>query len=418
MTMKRRDMIKLGALATAGVAGPSCAVPKKLGTLQGADGAAEFNRMLDEQLATLQKPGLLQRLVGEHTKKPLSAQASEKITAHDVMFRRMLSTVLVSQGFRELPMATQLEPAVQDRMWQHEDLIGSMVFEVSDMLAALNPDQRKHVQRTLKEQPDLPMALGELLDERSATVGMSKARRRQLRGVMKQASFRLREQDPSTLIDEYVTKVERLRPSTTNDGKSIDLAERLGQREFWRYQQHMKRQGAGAPPPGGQPGTAAPGAPPPAQPQNPMLAQLLANADDAANRRDCQQVVSIGNSIKDLDPAYYQQSYLTEPRFADCYRVLAENAARQQNPAYPPGAMGGPPQPMVQAPPPKSRAGVGGMKAGGWMLGIGVIVFLVSIPLVDAAEGLGLLGLTVGSLLFGIGLLVLLISAIIYAASD
>jgi hypothetical protein len=417
MTMKRRDVIKLGALATAGVAGPSCTVPKKLGTLEGPDGAAEFNRMLDLQLATLQKPGLLQLLVGQHTKKPLSEQASAKITAHDVMFRRMLSTVLVTQGFRELPMATQLQPAVQDRMWQHEDLIGSMVFEISDMLAALDPAQRSTVQTTLQQQPELPMALGELLDERAATAGMSKARRRQLRGVMKQATFRLREQDPSALIDEYVTKVERFKPSTTSDGDTIELAERLGQREFWRYQQRMKRQGAGAPPPQGPPGTVAPGSVPPApQSQNPMVAQLVANAYEAANQRDCRKVVGIGNSVRDLDPAYHQQSFMTVPAFADCYRVVAEESAMKPPP---PGQQTyANPQPTV-IPEPKSRAGSGGMKAGGWMLGIGVIVFLVSIPLVESsAEGLGLLGLTVGSLLVGIGLLVLLISAIIYAASD
>ena len=51
--MKRRDVIKLGAVAAGAGVLPSCAVPKMLGSMQGADGAAAFNAVLDEQLGKL-----------------------------------------------------------------------------------------------------------------------------------------------------------------------------------------------------------------------------------------------------------------------------------------------------------------------------------------------------------------------------
>ena len=52
--MKRRDVIKLGAVAAGASAGvPGCAVPKLVSTLHGADGAAAFNAMLDAQLTKL-----------------------------------------------------------------------------------------------------------------------------------------------------------------------------------------------------------------------------------------------------------------------------------------------------------------------------------------------------------------------------
>src|SRR5687768_4513029 len=127
--MKRRDVVKLGAVAAAATAGvPGCTVPKMLGSLRGADGAAAFNAMLDEQLGALDgASNLLGKLVEGQTRKPLSAEKNAKLAEKDAMFRRMLSTVLITQAFRELPEETQAEPAVQERMWQHYDQIGSSI---------------------------------------------------------------------------------------------------------------------------------------------------------------------------------------------------------------------------------------------------------------------------------------------------
>ena len=105
--MNRRDVIKAGAIATAGALAPSTAcvsVQRSLGALSGADGAAEFNKILDEQLASLAKPGLLQKLVVKHTKKPLSAKA-------DAAFQAEFNKLMASFVGRPTPLTHAKRPS-------------------------------------------------------------------------------------------------------------------------------------------------------------------------------------------------------------------------------------------------------------------------------------------------------------------
>jgi hypothetical protein len=312
-----------------------------LANLVGADGAAQFNAMLDEQLGRLDKPGFLHRLVTEQTRKPLSAEAEAKIDEKDAMFRRMLGTLLISQGFRELPPETQLEPAVQDRMWKHWDQIGSSVYETSDMLAALDAGERDEIQKTLRERPDLPMVLGQTLDDRAASVGISRSRRLQLRSMMSQTSFRLRHGDPASIIEEYSGKIERLRASSERDGDAIDLASKLGEREFWRYQ------------------------------------HLIAAREATV-----------------ATPVRVAQMGVMRPGATSSAGASQTEEKKKPHP------------------------GSGGLKAGGYMLGIGLLVGLASALIISAGSFAGVFGLTLAVILCGLGLIVLLISAIIYAASD
>jgi hypothetical protein len=55
-------------------------------------------------------------------------------------------------------------------------------------------------------------------------------------------------------------------------------------------------------------------------------------------------------------------------------------------------------------------------RAGGYMMGIGVIVFGISVLLVDTSDAF-LVGGTLGALLIAVGFLVLIIGAIIAATS-
>jgi hypothetical protein len=413
--MKRRDVIKLGTVAAgAGIGVPGCALPRLLGSLTGADGAAAFNAVLDEQLGALAKPGLLHKLVENHTKKKLSSEARAKIAGQDEMFRRMVGTLLISQGFRELPEETQRESSVQARMWRHYEDIGSTVFEISDMLAELDPDQRKEVRKRLQERPDMPMDLGEALDERAARVGMSGKRRLQLRSMMSQASFRMQHGDPSSIIDEYVGKVTRLRESSERDASALDVSKQVGDREFWQHQHRLADDPSQAP--GNVPATAArqptgtgapgPSVPAPLQgppPSVPMAGLLTDSARTAAREGSCESVAFYGRRVRELDPAYFEAVFVRDPVIANCkQRVL---------PAH---RMSAEPEEK------KSHPGEGGLRAGGYMLGIGLITGLVSVLFV-AFEPLvvpGLIGLTVAVLLFGIGLIVLFISALVYALSD
>lgn len=439
--MKRRDVIKLGAVvAGAGVGVPGCAVPKLLGSLHGEDGAAAFNAILDEQLGKLEGPGLLHKIVEGRAKKKLSAETSAKIAEQDAMFRRMLSTVLITQAFRELPVETQVEPAVQTRMWRHYDQIGSTIFEISDMLASLDAKQRAQVRSTLQEQPDLAMELGEQLDARAARAGMSTTRRLQLRKMMSQTAFRLKSGHASSMIDEYATKVEKLRTTDERNAAAIDLTSKLGERAFWRHQQRLAQApgappaptagSAPSPPPGpaqpAQPGAPQPPAPadpasvPPSAtptvppPQQPMHVLLHKSARSAARRGDCRALEVLGNRVQELDAEYHRTAFQTDPLIAACRPGVTLDAAGNLVLQPVPDASAAQTEDVKPPPHPGSKA----ISAGGYMFGIGLIAGLGGALLLAADVFIGVIGITAAVILVGLGLLVMLIGAIVYAAND
>ncbi len=317
--MNRRDILKLGAItAGAGAGLPGCAVPKPVAEMRGAEGAAAFNAMLDEQLKPLEGPGLLARLAAFEAKKPLTAEAEEALADKDAMFRRMLGSILVTQAFRELPEETQREPAVQARMWKHVDDISGTVYETGEMLASLDANERAAFKKQLRARPELAMELGEALDTRSARAGLSGARRRQLRQMMSQTAFRLHHGDPTSIIDEYVDKIDKLRETSARDAAVLERAEVIGERDFWRHQHLRVDDPATANTAPAAPATSGPTAPadpedrelgaPPAGP--PAMAALLTNAARRAARHGhCHVVTSIGARVVQLDKAYYEQHF-------------------------------------------------------------------------------------------------------------
>jgi len=367
--MKRRELLKLGAVATAATTLPfevGCAVPPQAATTTRSPTApTDFLAKLDGQLASMAGADFVHRFIRDQMKTEPTQQQQAKLHESDAMFRRMLRTLLITQGFRDEPAETQFDPAVQARMFDHMDEVGSTVFEVLDMIGSLSAEHRVKLKNTLKAQPDLPMAIAEAIDAQASRAGVSGKRRLQLRQMMMTATFRLRHGDPNTLIDEYVAKVERVRVSGSADAKALDLAQKMGERAFWKYQQHLAQDG------GTQPTTPATPAPVPA------------GADPAA-----------------VDAA--------------------------PPPPPPPSAMRPPgsvaPAPMQPLPPVKpkhegARPGTGAMHAAGYMMGIGVVTFGISAALVDSSDAF-LIGLTVGALLFAIGLVTLIVGAIIYSAND
>jgi len=451
--MKRRDVVKLGAVAAgAGLGVPGCSVPKLIGQLHGTDGAAAFNAMLDEQLGKLEKPGLLHRMVESRTKKQLTEAQRERIAEKDALFRRMLGTVMITQAFRELPEETRSEAAVQERMFRHWDQIGSTVFEISDMLAALEPKERAQVKSQLEKHPDMPMELGEMLDARSQQAGLSTTRRLQLRKMMSQTAFRLKNGHASSLIDEYVAKVDKLRTTDERNAAAIELATKLGERGFWRRQQQLAADPPGATPttpaqappappppspppappvgtapaqpqvpqapPAQPPGTQAPGTTPPVQPgQEPMPVLLHKSARTAARRGDCRAIGILGKRIHELDATYYETSFRTDPMIVNCRPGVPVDERGAPLPATAPP----PPPETVEAARKGEHPGQQGLRVGGYMFGIGLGIGLLSIVLVSTSSDialLGLFGLTAAVILVGLGLIILLISSIIYATSD
>jgi hypothetical protein len=341
--------------------------PHAATTVRSPTAPSDFLTKLDGQLASMDGADFVHRFIRDQVKTEPTPKQRAKLQDSDAMFRRMLRTLLITQGFRDEPAETQFDPAVQARMFDHMDEVGSTVFEVSDMIGSLSAEHRVKLKNTLKAKPDLPMAIAEAIDAQASRAGVSGKRRLQLRQMMMTATFRLRHGDPNTLIDEYVAKVERVRVSGSADAKALDLAQKMGERAFWKYQQHLAQDS---------------GRQPPATPATP--APLPPGADPAA--------VDAGLRPPPPPPP----------------------------PLAPPGSIA--PAPMRPLPPVKekhegARPGTGAMHAAGYMMGIGVVTFGISAALVDSSDAF-LIGLTVGALLFAIGLITLIVGAIMYSAND
>lgn len=321
--MKRRDLLALGATGAALGAtgcGPS---PGALEAMAPEVPPETFLAMLDRQLPAVDRARFVDGLVGRALAgRALSPAAQQTVDDNDATMRRMLRTLLITQGFRELPKSTQVAPPVQERMLGHMEEVDASIFEVTSRLAAMSPDDRRGLRDTLRARPELPMEIAAAIDGHAAAAGITAGRRAQLRSMMANAAFRLKHGDPSAMIDEYVAKVERFRGQTATDAKALALAETYGQRAFWQYQRHLQT---------------APGATAPVAPANPAA--------------------------------------------------------------------------------PGERPGQWSMRAGGYMMGTGVVVFGVSLLLVDTAGGF-VFGVTVGAVLFAVGLIFLVVGALRYALSS
>ncbi|HEY0985490.1 MAG TPA: hypothetical protein VGD80_00510, partial [Kofleriaceae bacterium] len=261
--MERRDVLKAGALGVAAAAsvGPGCATVPHTGAEGGQGGqdgqgaesgaagsGAEFLALLDRQLGYVGHAQFVDEFVTRSHGAARGPDVQRVVDESDDAFRRMLRTLLITQGFRDLSVETQVEPAVQARMADHMDEIDTTVFEIADRLAGIDAAQHARVQAALRDKPDLAMQIGEAVDAHAAAAGLSRARRRQLRMMMMQTAFRLKHEAPGRLVDEYTKKVTRMRQDGANSALALAVSERIGHQAFWAYQKRVA-QAPGASPP-------------------------------------------------------------------------------------------------------------------------------------------------------------------------
>lgn len=273
--MKRRDVLKQAAATAAiasvgaGAAGAGCATVPRPPTPHDDRAAADYLAQLDHSLALAATMRPVHEIARARETEPRSPVRQQWIDDRDAMFRRLVSTLFVTQSFRDLPPETQIHPAVQARIASHLDEVDGTIFELSNFLAAQTTDERTQLRDALRNNPRAGMDVAELLDGRAAAMGVTAARRRQLRQIMTQATFRLRTESPGALIDECTAKVERLRGEDGNSALALALAQQVGERQFWRYQHHLAQSGYTSGPPattaGPAPATAVqpPGVTPP-----------------------------------------------------------------------------------------------------------------------------------------------------------
>jgi hypothetical protein len=361
--MQRRELLRGGALVGAGALADttSTGCASQLPSLPPAPLPAPedmdvYCADLESKLASISESEFVDGFVTQFAKnQPLSAPRRARVEAHEALFRRSLSSLFLSQTFRDLPAGAQRHPRLQALMQEHLPEVEQTVFDVTDMLETLGAEQREALRGELTRRSDLPMRISEAIDERAAAAGVSVNRRRQLRSMLTQASFRLRHAAPDTLIDEYTTKVRRATaPGGAAQALALQAAARATEDLFF----------------------AGPRASPwPTSSSVPGAGASLAAAPATAARR--------------------QRSGIGAGQPLPSPRAASSPSGSRARPGHP---------------------GSGTMTTGAWLLGIGAVTFGASVAIVSAGGTALLVGATIGALLFAIGLVVLLVGAIIYAA--
>lgn len=229
--MQRRDILRGGAAAGVGAVG---------GTLSACVGGGSplpsstpepglppppdmdvFCAELEAKLAGISKSEFVNGFVTRLGKTQLTPEKRAHIQAREELFRRSLRSLYLSQTFRDLPPESQANPRLQELMQRHVPEMDQTVFDVTDMLERLPQAEREATRRELERRPQLGIQIAETIDEHAAAAGVSVRRRREVRAMLTQSSFRLRHAAPGALIDEYVSKVRR---ATATDGAERALA--------------------------------------------------------------------------------------------------------------------------------------------------------------------------------------------------
>jgi hypothetical protein len=218
--MQRREILSGGALAGAGAVGSTllgsplvgCVVPLASGSPPALPAPPDMNAFcqeLETKLGGISQSQFVSGFVSRAGKPPTSDAGRQRVAAGEKLFQRSLRSLYLSQTFRDLPPESQQHPELQALMRRELPEMDRSVLDMTELLERLSPAEREAARAELKRRPDLGVQIAEAVDEQAAGAGVSVNRRRQLRSMLTQASFRLRHHAPGVLIDEYTNKVRR-----------------------------------------------------------------------------------------------------------------------------------------------------------------------------------------------------------------
>src|SRR5439155_24711979 len=84
------------------------------------------------------------------------------------------------------------------------------LYGMMELMSSTSAADRLDLKQAIDEDPELPMRVLQALDDEPAAIGISAKRRTHLRSLGTQVTWRMRHQSPTAVMDEYVSKAERL----------------------------------------------------------------------------------------------------------------------------------------------------------------------------------------------------------------
>jgi len=240
--MKRREFIKAGTAtaAVAGAAGIGGAVGSACGGLfEGADldvgrtslpDMQAFLRDFDEGLEQVEAWSITDEL----------GDTGEDLSREDSLARRAIRALYVTGMFGELPEAGQVHPGMQARIGRELPGMGETIHEMIEYLQGIPEEDLRAARDRLAEKSNPGMEFAEWIDDRAWSAHMSSERRLKTRGMVTQTVSRLKNQPPRSLVAEYTGKVEKL---AAQAGSAVEIERlmiaRMGERAFWEQQRRL-----------------------------------------------------------------------------------------------------------------------------------------------------------------------------------
>ena len=234
--MERRDLLKLGALAGAtgltGLGGSSCLLPRIL-----FDNDPLALPDMDVFLAALDHG--VDHIEG-WSPAAGDAEGGESNRPVDRLSRKALKTLFLTAMFSDLPPEGQMHPGMQERIRRATPDIDEAVFGMTERVRSRTPDEWKATQAVLRGPTNPGMLVADKIDRHAAACALPMRRRLQTRAMFAHVDGRLRKQPPGLLVDEIVTKVDKLRERGGSPEEfQQKMSSRIGEQAFQEHQQRL-----------------------------------------------------------------------------------------------------------------------------------------------------------------------------------
>lgn len=235
--MDRRDFLRKGALGasgamvTGGLEEPgSLRVPRS--SLTPPADMDAYVRTMDEGMAR----------IGQWSLASSFPSFDPTVSDFDGLAQASMQTLFMSAMFGDLPLESQIDPRVQDRIAAAQHVMDEAYVGMRDFLGSRTPEQLEGVRATLRARPDVLWRITRTLEDEAAQAGVSDVRQSQLRNMFTEVGWRLERQPPSLMVAEYLDKVERVASSDVRlAARERWLAARIGDELLWQAQEQSTR---------------------------------------------------------------------------------------------------------------------------------------------------------------------------------
>jgi len=133
-----------------------------------------------------------------------------KYGCNDYLFRETLESLLLIGVMGDLSKEDQMHPLMQERMRESAGLFDRVTLGMATFLENMSKEQRAGVSKKLVENPDIIKSFQAAFDKEARKNGVPYQRLRHFHTLWNRASTSLKKRNNSTIIDEYIEKVDKV----------------------------------------------------------------------------------------------------------------------------------------------------------------------------------------------------------------